>query len=363
VKPNPLPSKFISYFQLLEAFQKPGCPVCALVEQGALRALDGLMYEQVNDPITRDRLVESHGFCNWHAWMLLRIHNSALGVAIIYRHLLLEALGALGSAGGRPVSRGLWRRLGRGAATPEGDPAPILTWRRRKARCYLCNFAAWSEREDLRSILQYLGEPEFGEAFARSAGLCLPHLCQAAEIGQGHANLGRLLSIHETHWRDLLWELEEFGRKFDYRYRDEDKGREGSSWRRALELFVGQPGLFGPERGREMAAERGITMPPEAPASNEGSPEVPAEDNARLRFENEKLRWRVDQLLGEREADRAARRALEFQVVKLTADLKAMRAGVGSDQPPPHVSGDGPEPSSSVAHEQTVAGGDRATTD
>jgi hypothetical protein len=65
-------SKFITYFQLLDAFKKEGCPVCILLEEGAVKALDGLMYEQVNDPFTRDRLLESHGFCNWHAWMLPR---------------------------------------------------------------------------------------------------------------------------------------------------------------------------------------------------------------------------------------------------------------------------------------------------
>ncbi len=37
-------SKFITYFQLLDAFKEPGCPVCTRLEQGALNALDDLMY-------------------------------------------------------------------------------------------------------------------------------------------------------------------------------------------------------------------------------------------------------------------------------------------------------------------------------
>ena len=72
--------------------------MCSLLTRGAERALDGLMYEQVNDPVTRERLVASHGFCNWHAWLLPRIANSASGVAIIYRHLLEVALDALEAA-------------------------------------------------------------------------------------------------------------------------------------------------------------------------------------------------------------------------------------------------------------------------
>ena len=106
-------SKHIAYFQLLDAFKQPGCPVCTRLEQGATRSLDSLMYEQVNDPITRQRLVESHGFCNWHAWILPGIHNSALGVALIYRHLLQETLDRLqGPPPSRPPAHSPAPRLG-----------------------------------------------------------------------------------------------------------------------------------------------------------------------------------------------------------------------------------------------------------
>ena len=72
-------TKCLTYFQLLDAFEEPGCPACSLLACGTQKALDGPLYEQVNDPIARARLVESHGFCNWHAWLLPRIANSAPG--------------------------------------------------------------------------------------------------------------------------------------------------------------------------------------------------------------------------------------------------------------------------------------------
>ena len=242
-------SKFITYFQLLDAFGKAGCPVCTRLERGALRALDGLMYEQVNDPFTRDRLVESHGFCNWHAWMLPGIHNSALGVALIYRHLLQETLEHLQAVGREVRPRGRWQRLWERLTGSREETLPILAWRSRRARCYLCTFARRTEHDDLKTILDFLGEAEFAEAFGRSAGLCLPHLYAAMAIGRDHPSLRTLLGMHEKRWQDLLWELEEFARKFDYRYADEVIGRERDSWRRALEVFVGRTGIFGPERG------------------------------------------------------------------------------------------------------------------
>ncbi len=319
-------SKYITYFQLLDAFKQEGCPVCARLEEGAAKALDGLMYEQVNDPITRDRLLESHGFCNWHAWMLPSIQNSALGVALIYRHLLEETLTHLQGAAGAIRPRGRWRRVAGRLLGFKEQPLPILDWRRGKTRCYLCTFAQRAESDDLKTLLDFLGEAEFAEAFGNSSGLCLPHLCAAMRIGRDHPQLPALIALHHARWKDLLWELEEFARKFDYRYADEAKGRESSSWHRVLELFVGRVGVFGPER-----AEGPISSapPPALPVPAETAP-APAADAGwqaeveSLRFENEKLHRRIEELLGRREDDRRTRQALEFQVLKLRADLKAL---------------------------------------
>ena len=328
------PAKFLTYFQLLDAFKEAGCPVCSIVERGALKALDGLLYEQANDPITRERLAESHGFCNWHAWMLPRIPSSALGVAVIYRHLLqntldrLDARQAVNSDKPNPALR--HRVLG-----GRSKPPTFLDWRRKKASCCLCALAQRSERDALIAVLDFVGEPEFSEAFARSAGLCLPHLAQSQELRRDHPNQGLLLRAHQARWEDLAWELDEFVRKFDYRYADEARGREGSSWSRALETFVGHAGVFGPERGKS-ASE--IPTPPAAPSGDraqgpDDGREGGGESSEDLRFENDKLKRRVDDLLAQREADRQARLTLELHVLALTSELKAARLGLDAGAP------------------------------
>ena len=324
------PTKFLMYFHLLDAFREAGCPVCSLLARGAQRALDGLMYEQVNDPITRDRLVESHGFCNWHAWMLPRIANSGLGTAIIYQHLLQVAREVLEEA--RQDAAAGRRALGRRDRFfgTHGAPSPFPEWRRKKTPCFLCGLSHQSERDALTVILDYIGEPEFAEAFARSAGLCLSHLGLAAELGQTHPHLPELLDAQALLWRDLHWELGECTRKADYRYADEAKGREGTSWIRALSLFVGQPGLFGPERER-MAPSRPTDIaetPPTVAEPLAADAHGAADSIEQLRFENERLKRHVDDLVTKQEDDRKIRLALEFQVCKLTGDLKALPLGV-----------------------------------
>ena len=326
-------TKFITYFQLLDTFKEAGCPVCSIVERGALKGLDSLMYEQVNDPITRERLVESHGFCNWHAWMLPRVPNSALGAAVIYRHLLDNTLDRLRATlrvvgSGTPNSSVRDRLFG-----ARSEPPTFLDWRHKKATCSLCKTVLRAERDILTTVLDFIGEPEFSEAFGRSGGLCLPHLTLALEMGRDHPNLFPLLNSHRERWEILLWELDEFARKFDYRYADEAKGREGTSWIRALESFVGRAGLFGPERGRVTVSALPAATPTEHTQGSEQGCEGGLESIGHLRFENEKLKRRVDDLLAQREGDRQARLALEFEVCTLTSDLKAVRQGLDADAP------------------------------
>jgi len=279
LKPAGAASKFVMYYELLEAFKKPGCPVCTRLEEGSLKAMDDLLYEQVTDPATRARLVESRGFCNWHTWMLPRIQNSSLGAALIYQHLLTTALGRLKAAqiDRRPGNR--WRRLRERVARKGEAFLPLVAWWRNRAGCPMCALVRRSEQEHLKALLRFLGEAEFSDGFAGSAGLCLPHLHHASTIGPDHPNLPLLLSAHETRWSALSAELAEFIRKNDYRFATEAMGQEGTSWRRVLEVFVGRAGVFGPDcRGERANADRVDAAGP-APAgmdrSNaQGSPQT-----------------------------------------------------------------------------------------
>jgi hypothetical protein len=186
-----------------------------------------------------------------------------------------------------------------------------------------------SERDTLNTILDFIAELEFSEAFGRSAGLCLPHLTRALEVGKDRPDVVPLLSAHRARWEDLRWELDESVRKFDYRYADEAKGREGNSWSRALELFAGRAGVFGPDRTTAVAETptppgTGLTDLP--PSKDESKTDV--EPIEQLRFENEKLKRRIEDLLAQREEDRQTRLTLEFQVVKLASDLRAAQMGL-----------------------------------
>jgi hypothetical protein len=158
--------------------------------------------------------------------------------------------------------------------------------------------------------------------------------------------------------------LGEFARKFDYRYADEAKGRESSSWHRALEIFVGRAAVFGPERGDWTAEPETAPHGPDETSGRRPEP-VGGEEGAgeieTLRFENEKLRWRIEELLAQQPDDHRTRLTLEFQVLKLTSDMKAMAVDLAAAQGKPASPGATPGADDSGG-QLSSEGGERAET-
>jgi len=86
-----------SFHDLRDALAQPGCAVCRLKADSAGRFPDRLLWESVNDVISRHRIRQAQGFCHAHAWSLVRA-GASLGVAIIMHDVLGSVLTALESA-------------------------------------------------------------------------------------------------------------------------------------------------------------------------------------------------------------------------------------------------------------------------
>ena len=128
--------KSVLYVALCDALRVGGCPICSLLVKYSMAALDSLLYEQVTDPAARERLQASHGFCNWHAWMLLRIPTGRSGVAIIYATLVRQQLDALQALQQVLGPRSLWQRVRGWWRT--AAPLPFLQQWTNKSPCPVC---------------------------------------------------------------------------------------------------------------------------------------------------------------------------------------------------------------------------------
>jgi hypothetical protein len=229
--------KFVGYFRLLEACGKAGCPICRCVAQDSRHHLDGILYELVTDPLTRRRLRGARGFCNWHTWMLLEIQGSRSGAAIIYEDLLGRLVERVQGEAAAPARRRSWlaayrRWVGRGRI-------------RLREICWACQDAAGAERRYLEAMLAGDGDAELQLAYARSDGLCGPHLVHGVTLAGGSPRSAWLVDRTMAKWARLRDTLAGFVSKHDYRNREPFTAAEAAACERAFEVISGAPGLFG----------------------------------------------------------------------------------------------------------------------
>jgi uncharacterized protein DUF6062 len=248
-KPAPVPRKYIGFFRLVDACDRPGCPVCRCLQTDSRQYLDSLLYEQVNDPDTRRRLHGSWGLCNWHTWMLREVSDPAFGTAILYEDFLRAAIERIERGADRVIghARGLsgWlSRLGRRARR-----SLLTQMYRRRAVCPGCSLIAESETHYVRLALHFIEDPQFENAYSRSQGLCVPHVLQALDLAASAAQARQFVALTLPKWAELRRDLQGFIGKHDYRKRQPFTEAESVAYLRALEMLAGVPGLFGNDVG------------------------------------------------------------------------------------------------------------------
>ncbi len=78
--------------------------------------------------------------------------------------------------------------------------------------------------------------------------LCLPHLCAGLVQARSRERVDALAAAAIAQGNALEHDLSELIRKSDYRFREEPRGSEATSWRRAAQLLVGVPAVHWPLR-------------------------------------------------------------------------------------------------------------------
>jgi len=237
-------SKGYTFPRLCDALEETdGCALCTVAQRESEHTLKMLFHEGIMESSLRKRLLDGSGFCNWHTWMSINdIPTAAAGTAIVYRELLEAVITATAEAAKSltPTQRTLLSRRNRGKCRLAGA----------KRRCAVCESVHKTENVYLNDLLEFFDDPQLQSRFARSVGLCLPHLQMAVDEFPNHSNLLRLLEVEREKFSALEGELTEFHRKRDYRFAHEPAGREYTSWRRALELFAGKRGVFPRQEAR-----------------------------------------------------------------------------------------------------------------
>ncbi len=233
------------YYDLIETFPQSGCAVCGLLQRDVTRHLESSLYEFVVDPPFVHAFRDSRGLCNEHAHQLIEARGHALGVAILYDHVLDEVLSALD--GGSPgVTQGLSRLFSR-----ESSGAALANALEPMSPCIACALRDRSEIAYLDAIAQAVDDARLHEAYAASDGLCLPHFRRLLRAAPSAEAVRQMVTVQTAIWRRLKAELAEFTRKSDFYNAGEAMGGEGDSWKRAVARMSGERGVFGLRNRRD----------------------------------------------------------------------------------------------------------------
>jgi hypothetical protein len=231
----------MSFYDLRDALAQPGCVVCRLKVEASERYLDGLLWENVNDPGVRHDLRQARGFCHEHAWKLVR-NGASLGAAIILRDVLQHVLKTLKVARFETLPALSLRRTQEAldAKQPSAATAELVARLAPQSPCPGCAQAQTMEDIYLSTLLEhFLGEKGLLAAYQASDGLCLPHFRQALTRVRDEAVFEAMVNAQDAIWERLVGHLSEIIRKSDYRFRHEPLGEEGGGTLRATAALSG----------------------------------------------------------------------------------------------------------------------------
>jgi hypothetical protein len=199
----------------IEVLQRDRCPLCFLGHDYVHEHLKSLLEESVTDPVSREALFQSRGFCNRHAWQAVQ-QGKHLGMAVIYGSLLEKGLRELSS---KPK---FWGKS-------KSQPCPLCESGKKRDSTLVRQFTlSWKDSEKLRT------------AFSEKGILCLDHLEKALleKMEENHRK-----SLYETGKKALesiLKDLNEFLGKQDYHRSHESFGAEKDAWIRAVRVISGE---------------------------------------------------------------------------------------------------------------------------
>ncbi len=207
--------KFVGYFELLDLLKQPACPVCSIINRSLRHYVGVVFVEQLTDPAFRGPLQESLGYCAKHSEFVFSIARKRLprmGVAVVYNELL-EIVEKKLEAGGEV-------------------PIPL--------DCMMCDIESDLQDYACQLIADHSGDQEFRTQFLSSGGVCIPHMRSIAAKINGDGPRFFFAAQKQILQRERAY-LHDFIKKHDYKSsREVISEREGSSWKRAVHLLVGE---------------------------------------------------------------------------------------------------------------------------
>jgi hypothetical protein len=219
--------------------------VCTVVQEKVTLAMDTWSYEGFTDGKHREETTRIRGFCPLHTWQLAE-RNNAFQLAIVYENILCamaEELTHEHITAPQGAASAHWVRKIKHLLTPGASAQPDSM--RFSEQCPFCRGRGKTERRLIEHLAALLHNDDMPSLLRQSTGLCRVHFAQAAQYAARHAPAQHvvLIACQQACVQRVLGEVRELIRKHDYRFNQEPRGEEMTSWRRAVALCAGNPGV------------------------------------------------------------------------------------------------------------------------
>jgi hypothetical protein len=184
--------RHINFFEIQKACDKPGCPLCTIVSERAIRYLDNMLFEHVSDRGFRKAHRQAGGFCAFHS-QNLESFRDGLAVAILCRDILEDRIESF-------KKHKAWK--------PKGV-CPVCVEQDHIERDYL-SFLAEADTElfSPQSDEKDDNSRELQRIVTSSDGLCAPHYARLLETTKHIPKW--LTEFHEHKFTEMLRRISQF---------------------------------------------------------------------------------------------------------------------------------------------------------
>jgi len=213
------------------------CFLCALENEIERKYMDTYLSELVMDASSREKIVESRGFCNHHSYKMLIAANKpgspdGHGIALVNQSVVDELIQGIRKQKSHHID----------------DLHKLLAT---ENKCPACIHLAGFSRMYAEKIVELLSSDsaEFLKLLKESKGFCIPHFVALMQVAkdakptQSQEIVKTLMEIEEKNLRRLNSELAEYVKRQSYEFSEKDRLAVEDIVPRSVEKIAGRRGM------------------------------------------------------------------------------------------------------------------------
>jgi hypothetical protein len=213
------------------------CFLCALEDELEGKYIDTYLDELVMDPASREKIIESRGFCNHHSYKMLIAAGKPRsldghGLALVTKSIVEELVEEF-------------------CKQEELSQNHFLRMLPNETKCPACVHLSQFMKMYTKTVAELLSSSheKFLELFKGSKGLCVPHFVallyetEKTSHDRNRAIIETVIEVEEKSLRRLDSELAEYVRMQSYEFSEKDREGVEDAVLRGIEKIAGRRGL------------------------------------------------------------------------------------------------------------------------